>query len=111
MGSLQGQCQEKHCEKKPTHYLVLKVPPVGYSMKNAIKGTVGLALCRDHAEAATPKDVLNAGSGELMERITRALGLVLPDLARAELEVRRIGDDNWNLYQAHCARAAGGGRA
>ncbi|QTH19622.1 hypothetical protein HRJ34_14690 [Rhizorhabdus wittichii] len=108
--SLKPTCGRTGCDRAPTHYLVLKIPPHGGSMAQALKAAVGVVLCRDHAEEATAVEILANGTDRIRDAVT-ATGKLAPDFERAEIEVRRVGDAFWNDVQARVAISQGGGRA
>jgi hypothetical protein len=97
---LEDWCQKKGCPRKPTHYVVLAVPAVGAAPTTPkCRMTIGLQLCRDHAESADVYDMLTvAGEKQVIEAL-RSYGCADPDFERATVEKRRIGDSNWNYYQ------------
>lgn len=100
MPSSPDRCQKKNCKRKPTHYLVLAMPAKGDGpITPRARMTIGLQLCRDHAEEAEVFDVITVGGEEKVLAALRSYGCADPDFDRASIETRRIGDKNWNYYQ------------
>lgn len=104
--SARPKCAVNGCDRLPTHYPLLTVPPHGFGSAQAVSGVMGLALCRDHAHAVTVDDLRKHGGDALRDRMVRAMGLGLPDWTRATIEVRRMGDKQWLAY--HAARVPQG---
>lgn len=111
MTGLAPKCARADCTRKPSRYLELLVPPKGFGMDRALRVTIGLALCKDHAHETTVDEMMGTGMAEPIVELPRMLGLQQPDLARAELRVRHLGDDNWQSFQASNASSQGRGRA
>jgi len=85
-------CDRTGCERRATHYLLFKVPPLGRPMIDAKKWIVRLSLCMDHAKGATIAEVIDS---ELADQARAAFQSPPADLARAALEARRLGDKVW----------------
>jgi hypothetical protein len=68
-------------------------------MKSALKVTVGLELCRDHAEEILPRQIVDYNGEDMIRETLRAMGLANPDFSRTEITVRRIGDPNWTAFK------------
>jgi hypothetical protein len=108
LDSLKPECALDGCARTPTHYCLLKVPAVGYPDDRAVKLTMGVVLCRDHANEAVPADFLGDEGKRFLSAVLAAQRLAPPDFARASVEVRRIGDDNWREFIAQRAVTEGG---
>lgn len=109
--SLQSTCARDGCERRPTHYLLIFIPAKGVWPVKCLKLTAGLALCRDHASEETAESFITDAIRDCVNSLTGQYRLAQPDFESAWLEVRRLGDANWEAFMAGQAAGEGGGRA
>lgn len=93
-------CQRERCDHKGEWYVVLRVPPMGGPIAQALQLVVGLELCRDHCDEIDPVDYLTPESKNRIKIELMKLGRAMPDFARAEISRGKIGDDRWRQFQA-----------
>lgn len=109
--SLTPTCANAECDRRPTHYVRIGVPAVGYPRDRCLHLICGIALCREHAEAETAEEWLaDADFRDKVTAATRLISVVPPDFARGWIEARRF-DDAWRKFLAMRADSSGGGRA
>lgn len=97
-------CHRDGCTRKPTHYLRLLAPPRGYGYDRAVKGIIGVPMCRDHADEAAgrPDEWISDNLKDACNYAVNVIGgsPVLIDWPRAKVEARRF-DDEWWDWVAH----------
>lgn len=98
-------CVQAGCERAATNYLRIKVPPYGYPVARGVALSLGLELCREHAAETKASDLLGVDLKQKLREITRIISRsdVPLDFTRAKIEVRSIGDAEWQLLKGQRA--------
>lgn len=92
-------CCREGCTRAALYYPVLRVPPQGGTMRQALELVLGLELCRRHLGDVEAGDVLLPESRQRIRVALMERGWAMPDFERAEIERGSIGDRRWLSFQ------------
>ena len=95
-------CSNPGCRQRAVRYLEIAVPPTGRPMSEAVKATLGLTLCRRCADKERVETFLTDQTRALIAGMV-AKSPIPPDFNRARLNVRVIGDPDWERAAAIAA--------
>jgi hypothetical protein len=96
-----SRCRHVGCEEAATNYLKVTVAPYGYPIERGMAMAFGLQLCLAHAKSTKASDLFDDEGKKRLREITRVVqrSEVPLDFTRTKIEIRTIGDDEWQLLQ------------
>jgi hypothetical protein len=92
-------CNREGCTREATRYLRVTVAPYGYPIARGMSVILGLELCLSCALETKAADLFcEEGKRQLREATRIATKSEVPlDFTRTKIEVRRLGDADWQM--------------